>query len=233
MELIKRKILLETLTSRVHDSTYGTITASTININLFLTQNMDNMGMFTDCEYIPSSATTATTLSDYFDNANGLITGYTNSKLTSVNTGKRDNKYITGVNMNNDEPYINYTGHTITPFDGVISLIGPTGYTFNADINDLLIGTTGQTAGILYNDYDNTTTFQYRSEGLNIQNISLSGLVKEEMYLNIISPPETENDIFIERGSVSVFDPHLRLSEIEGVEHLKSYGNGYYNLITT
>lgn len=237
MEVIKRKILLESLTSRVSDITYGTITASTIDVNIFLTQTIDNMGLFSDCEYIPSSATTATTLSDYFDRATGstsLITGYTNSKLSTLKTYNALTPYIVDVNMSINTGYTNYIGSAITPFDSVLSLIGPTGYTFDADVNDLLVGTTGQTAGILYNDYGNgITTFQYQSEGLNIQNLSLSGLVREEMFFGIVQPPISENDVFIERGTTSVLDPHLRLSEIEGVNHLQKYGNGYYNLITT
>ena len=51
MELIKRKIVLEDSTDRNYNSsTWGTVTASTFYINVFLTQNIDDMGLFTDLE---------------------------------------------------------------------------------------------------------------------------------------------------------------------------------------
>jgi hypothetical protein len=33
---------------------YGKITASTFNVDIFLTQSIDDLGMFTDVEYIPT-----------------------------------------------------------------------------------------------------------------------------------------------------------------------------------
>lgn len=55
MELIKRKILLENSIDRNYDSkTYGTLTATSFYINVMLTQNVDNMGMFTDIIFLPN-----------------------------------------------------------------------------------------------------------------------------------------------------------------------------------
>lgn len=48
MEVYKRKILLESLTDRSEGVGYGTITADTLEINFFLKQTIDDMGMFTD-----------------------------------------------------------------------------------------------------------------------------------------------------------------------------------------
>ena len=87
MDVIKRKILLETLTDRSNSSTYGTITADTIDINIFLTQNIDDMGMFTDMEFIPDE--NGKTVEDYYSTG-GIITGTTNSKLISLKTYKRN-----------------------------------------------------------------------------------------------------------------------------------------------
>ena len=56
MELIKRKIVLEDSTDRNYNSsTWGTVTASTFYINVFLTQNIDDMGLFTDQSFIPKT----------------------------------------------------------------------------------------------------------------------------------------------------------------------------------
>jgi hypothetical protein len=53
MELIKRKILLEDSIDRNYDSlTWGQVTATTFYINVMVTQNIDNMGMFKDITFI-------------------------------------------------------------------------------------------------------------------------------------------------------------------------------------
>lgn len=52
MKVTKHKILLESLISRNEGSTYGTITADTININIFLTQEFKDLGKFQDFDYI-------------------------------------------------------------------------------------------------------------------------------------------------------------------------------------
>ena len=54
MEVLKRKILLENSVDRTHNSpTWGVMTATTFYIKISLTQNIDDMGLFTDFEYIP------------------------------------------------------------------------------------------------------------------------------------------------------------------------------------
>jgi hypothetical protein len=58
MEVFKRKILLENSIDRTNYSkNWGSLTADTFFINVFLTQNVDDMGLFTDIEYF--SADTA------------------------------------------------------------------------------------------------------------------------------------------------------------------------------
>lgn len=51
MELIKRKISLDDYTSRKKDN-WGQITATTFNLNVFFTQNGDDMGISTDMPFI-------------------------------------------------------------------------------------------------------------------------------------------------------------------------------------
>jgi hypothetical protein len=46
----------------------------------------------------------------------------------------------------------------------------------------------------------------------------------------VVITPKTEEEIFIERQSVSVFEPHSRLGEILTLEQLEEYRNGYYNV---
>ncbi len=53
MEVRKIKILLEDYISRLPNSSYGMITAETIDINIFLTQEIKDLGMYINDEYIP------------------------------------------------------------------------------------------------------------------------------------------------------------------------------------
>jgi hypothetical protein len=54
MEVIKRKILLEDSINRTSKDPkkWGTLTATTFYVKILLTQNIDDMGMFTDIDYI-------------------------------------------------------------------------------------------------------------------------------------------------------------------------------------
>ena len=222
MELIKRKILLEDLTSRKEGITYGTITGDSIYINILLTQTIDDMGMFTDTDY------TSGNVSDYFKD--GLIlTGTTDSQLSFFKSYSKTSPYNTSF-IPESGNYTDYKGNTINGVSKILDLSGPTGYTFNGS-NDYKLGTDSQDTGILYKDYDSYTTFQFKAEGWNETNTSLSNIIKEEIFFGITTPPEIESDVFIDRGATSVLTPHLKLSEIESVEHLDFYGNGYFNII--
>jgi hypothetical protein len=48
--------------------------------------------------------------------------------------------------------------------------------------------------------------------------------------MGISEPAKIEKEIFIERQSISVFERHLRISEIGSIERLEQYKNGYYNI---
>ena len=293
MEVIKRKISLEDSTNRSSDNpkTWGEMTATTFYINILLTQNIDDMGMFTDIDYIvkdgnntPPDYTILTdklkflglkfpfmtgatnpyfttvntqqnlwnvlrypykTKNSYYNFVDIVITAYTDSRIEDVRSYAKTNPYRTGFDMNAEE-YTNYEGiPNILGVDRIKSMGEPKVYVFDT-INDVNLGTNNQVNGFLFNDFSgngrtvkiingnvveqNTTTIRYIGEGFNETNISLSALTKEEYLFGIISPPEVQNDVFIDRGITTVMDMHLRLSEIKNLNGLESYGNGYYKL---
>jgi len=95
MEVIKRKILLEDSINRTsHDpKKWGTLTATTFYFKILLTQNIDDMGMFTDIDYIVKDKVATpvnyTILEDKLIDL-GLkfpfMTGATSPTFTTINT---------------------------------------------------------------------------------------------------------------------------------------------------
>ncbi len=276
MELLKRKILLESSVDRDYNSpTYGAVTATSFYINVMISQNIDDMGLFTDIEFAPTysgnttpidytilidklsasgitfpfmsgitptSAQTGTSIttrvtgsvaSDYFIYTNNTITGETGSKVEDVRAYSRLEPYILNFDTNTGT-YINFTGGTVNGVNRVTSLGNPKTYVFDVDVNDSNIGTTGQTNGLLYRDYTgatNATVVSYIGEGWNETNTSLSAITKEEYLFGIISKPEVKSDVFIDRGITTIFEKHLKLSEISNLGELMRYGKGYYRVI--
>ena len=289
MEIIKRKILLEDSTDRDYNSpTWGVMTASTFYIKINLTQNIDDMGLFSDIEFVPYGNTieskpnytlltdklsssgftfpfmtgavstvltnlTGTTKnilrlpnsveSDYYNFGNLMITGATDSKIEDVASYDRNNKYRTSFNTHT-ENYLNYKNVNIIGVDMIHSMNEPRIYVFDT-YNNAKLGTINQDSGLRYLEYtgisrtvviDNIRTkmplteFYYIGEGLNMTNTSLSAITKEEYLFGIISTPEVQSDVYIDRGQTSVMDMHLRLSEIKNLSELARYGNGFYKL---
>ena len=287
MEVIKRKILLEDSIDRSNGSAkWGTITASTFYLNILLTQNVDDMGLFIDSEFTPQDKVNGTvdysvlvsklntlgynfpfmagavpqtltnvggadkvtlrlpnsTESDYYVFGNLPITGNTDSKIEDVKSYKSTDQFR--INFNTaTETYVNYNNLTIMGVDRIKSMGEPKIYVFDTE-NDVNLGTNNQTTGIQYRDYSGTTklringvvniiplsTFKFIGEGWNETNVSLSALTQEEYLFGIISPPEVQSDVFIDRGATSVLDMHLRLSEIGNISELTRYGNGFYKI---
>lgn len=291
MEVIKRKILLEKSIDRTNNSKkWGTMTATTFYIKVLLTQSVDDMGLFTDNEYVkvdkvpvpvdytilknkltglgylfpfmtgatsPTFTTTNTpqnlwkvlryTLnkpSDYYNFSNIVITGTSDSRIEDVRSYNANNPFRINFDVG-AETYTNYNNVTVNGVDRIKSMGEPKLYVFDTP-NDVNLGTNNQVYGLQFKDYTGQTrniiveeetvsipltTYRYIGEGFNETNISLSALTKEEYLFGIISPPEVQNDVFIERGIVSVLDRHLKLSEITNLNSLEEYGNGFYKLI--
>lgn len=289
METLKRKILLENSIDRSPNSeTWGKLTADTFFINVFLTQTYDDMGIFTELNFISADTSNPQTVDytiltnklllsgitfPYMTNPsvyiNGITTDFENftlrepSKIVSDYynyiflplTGSTDSKIDELLSYDSTQIYIpnfdivqttyqNYENITLNAVSRVTVLGEPNKYVFDT-IVDGNIGTDNQIYGLYYQDYTgktktlsidgiNTTipltVFSYIGEGQNETNTSLSALTKEEYLFGIISKPEVKNDVFIDRGVTSVFEPHLRLSEIKTMGELVRYGNGFYKI---
>ena len=237
MEIIKRKILFNDLQGDLF-------------LKIPLYQNIDNMGLMTDINgpygIIGNKnnyeMVTNTVISEYFKQGD-IIISTSDSKLSQLKSYNENEQYKIDFNIKR-ENYVNYKGESLIGVDRVTNIDGDTiTYVFDT-IRDSLIGTTGQTTGILYQDNpiegvsipdeleveNSYTRVQYMSEGWNETNSSLNPQIQEEYLLGIINEPEIESDVFIDRSTFSILDKHLRLSEVESLDHLSRYGNGFYNI---
>jgi hypothetical protein len=227
-----------------------------LHFKVLLEQSIDNVGLGTDMPYGSNQLfrdnkgnnieiefqNDYDSIGDYYKSAGTIITA-TDSKLSFVKSYDASEPYKENFDIRK-EGYNNYIGNFINGVDRVTNINGDEiTYTVGAS-KDINIGTSGQTTGILFIDYPNDgleltddvnpqetiTKAQYFGEGWNQTNISIDPVVQYEYLLGVISPPEVESDVFIERTSISVLERHLRLSEIESLDHLVRYGNGYYNM---
>jgi|TARA_R110000822_G_scaffold41315_4_gene112343 hypothetical protein len=173
----------------------------------------------------------------------GPVTGFTSDKLSRVRGYTLINPYQIGFDTESSSHLDTY-GIATNTVSRVTGLLNPTAYTIDAKA-DAFIGTPLQSTGIQYStstqtrDYTDgantftipVTNFKIQGEGWNPTNVSLDGLIKQEYLLKKVFPPEVESDVFIDRGTNNVSENHLRMSEIESLDHLLKYGNGFYNII--
>lgn len=240
MDIIKRTICREDLISREEGSHHGKVVAPYIYLNITLTQTIDDIGIFTDVDFVQNinlnvdSNLVLKGLRPNYDirawhKSGEIITITTNSKLPDLKGYKKIDHYKEGFDIGKED-YINYKGELVRGVTRITSKSdGKYVYATDAN-NDGLIGTESQKNGFLYTDDGDLTTLRYKAEGLNPVNSSLSAITKKEYLLGIISTPEIKNDVFIDRGQTTVSEHHLRMSEIETLDHLINYGNGYFNV---
>lgn len=135
-----------------------------------------------------------------------IVSGYTSSRLTSLGSYGTV-KYATNVPIiKNGKVY------------GVIDEINTdfTAYT----IND-----------VTYYDYpDGTTLYIENSSGLTENDLSVSAITKQEVLLDMVSSPEIQSEVFIERGKNSAFEGLERLGEVDNIGDLTRYGYGFYKI---
>lgn len=217
---------------------------TTPNINNILVNNLITSGItfpfmtgatstMVNTGFTSNLRISGTDLSSYTSETR-TITGITENKILDLRSYNISNPYVIGFNVEQGQ-YIDYTGGTINGVSQIFDLsLNNSGYTFDAN-NDINLGTANQNTGIIYNNTKinglDKTTVKWNGQGFNESNVVLSGIVKEEYLFGITSKPEVFNDIFINRTESSILDRHLRLSEIDSIEHLSLYNGGLYNII--
>lgn len=141
MEIIKRKISLDDYTSR-EKSNWGQITATTFNLNVFFTQDGDDMGIGTEAPFeIKGSSPTDYTLILNKLGTLGLTSSFNFSSAASVPTTNVIKNSLRPSSRNPNKTDSDYhisggpvTGLTEDRLDVVISYSNATPYQINFDI---------------------------------------------------------------------------------------------------
>ena len=226
---------------------YGLIDKSFIYFPILLKQTYDDMGLFTNEEFIeaetlineeldPYVRKTALPIQNYFTSNVDTITGYTESNLDVVRSYNVNTPYIEGFNVN-ALPSQAFTGvieiktESITyviagDVDNVGNYVDGTGifmetFIYLRAVEDPVTGEIKEIP---------LTTFSYTAQGHKDYNTSLAALIHEEKYLGVVFAPSVNNDVLIDRGTVNVLERHLKLSEIDTVDQLERYGQGFFKL---
>ena len=88
---------------------------------------------------------------------------------------------------------------------------------------------TGST--INYSDIDSEfSEISYNTRGLTTVNSINSPSVKLDYLIGVVNEPKINIDVFIDRGSNSSFDRHMKLGDIKSLTDLETYGNGYFKI---
>ena len=101
--------------------------------------------------------------------------------------------------------------------------------------------TTGTTDNVIWSGYTiDGLYYRDRSDGYTMITGNTTGYTKEEVFnkvitrnehfLGFIDDPQVYSDIFVERGKQGVKENNLRLGEIDNMDELEIYGNGYFKV---
>ena len=228
---------------------FGQKIKNTIDLDLFLTQNVDDMGIFTDNEYVPADNTLINKPQGFNSFEYGRLPGapqyfYYYNNVTV--TGNTDDVYLNQVrsnrvDLNNNPiyvPYLNTSDDTTNIFNGVISEdLEKTIYKIGASPSDIL------NTGVGFTTYKNKfvktkdeygknlsyfkTDFEINNGGWGINNVSLSAITKKEEYLGVVFPPEVDSVVFINRGVADIFERHSLLSELKTTNDIDTNRGGF------
>tara|TARA_S200002703_G_scaffold3608_2_gene5140 strand:- start:612 stop:1487 length:876 start_codon:yes stop_codon:yes gene_type:complete len=225
---------------------------NTIDVNIYLTQNLDDMGIFTDKEYTPKDTLLTEKPNNFNSFSYGRLAGaplnfyYSNTLQV---TGNTDDSLLRQVksyrkNSNGEDIYVpnlNTSNNPKEEFSGVLSenserII----YKISANINNIT------TTGIEYTTYKklitktiddfgfnrsyNRTVFKVLNSGWNTYNTSLNASIKKEEYLGVVFKPEVDSVVFINRGVADIFERHSLLSEIKTTNDIDTNRGGFIRI---
>lgn len=157
-----------------------------------------------------------------------MISGITSHKLDLVKTYSSTNPYQVGVNGVTNVTYqdpIALTGITFVSYS-----IGDINYT--TKLSDLITILTSNITQFPTTFFTNSSGYDFEPY-ITFPNKQNTFDIKEEAKMGLVSPPKINNELFIERQDLAVFERYSRFSEIKNLNDLIYYRNGYYNIKQT
>lgn len=226
---------------------------NTIDIDVYITQDIDDMGIFTDMDFVPSVdellQPPAGFNSFIFGRLPGVSEKFYHTNKEYIVSGSTDDRYYKQmksyrVDVDNNPiyvPYLNLSKVPSTTFDGVINNSkDEITYKIGSNINNIpntgVKFLTHKQQFVDKNIGDNfkkpylKTEFEVVSNGWNESNTSLSAIVKKEEYLGVVFKPEIDSVVFINRGIEDIFERHAILSEIKTTNDIDTNRGGFIRL---
>jgi hypothetical protein len=184
-----------------------------------------------------------------------MITGLTSSKLSQVATYNLNNPYQVGVNGVTD---VIEDGNQLTVKYDINGIDYETIFTLREKdlsgnfkkINVSLIddsegnfvrGPKAIQQSVAFTNFRRGNPLKNKrkgGDGVTIFKSYLSGFdfedypaIKEENKLGQVFPPEIKDEIFIERTSSNIYERHSRLEDINNIDQLERYKNGFFNVV--
>jgi len=222
---------------------------NTINVNIFLKQNLEDIGIFTDMNFTPKTPYISPKPTTFNPMVDGRVPGYPidfyyTGPITSTGyTTDSQLKSMSSLRVNSDGSPIFKTGLNVSDdkkdiFSGVISQdTEKIEFKIGSKPTDII------NTGIGYitfkdkfiefknefgdNNRGNQTLFTSNNGGWGAGNTSLAALVKEEDLLGIVFKPEISSDVFINRGQADIFERHAMLSEIKTTNDIDTFRGGF------
>jgi len=220
MDVIKKTIKQAVTTGTTSGSTeneYVIIpdTGATYHMKILLQQEHNDMGFFD--VYPDQEDATGTTTGIEFSHTPYIVTGLTSSKLSELKKYKKSNNFF--------ENYFLSTSSTTNGLDNNLSITGVSAHTLIYYID-----------GITYTEYSGDTSlevhFSFESDGLSSPNFINKPIYKDINKGTVLDKPKIDDDVFIIRQELSVFEKNYRLEDIKNLGELTSYASGnYFNIV--
>lgn len=173
-----------------------------------------------------------------------VITGNTTHRLNLVRTYDATNPYQVGINgvtsvttnsLGEDVIVyeindIEYTTIIREKAENVSQVVGSTNSSTSLNLNSPINSTKSYIPNVgdrFQKDIPYPTTFRFVSQPINEDDYFI---FKDEVKMGVVFTPKVEEEVFIERQRLTVFESQARLSEIYSLESLEGYNNGYYNV---
>jgi hypothetical protein len=219
MELIKKRFLRArkiaySSTGNTKQGYYIPDTGTSYNVKFLLTKNVEDFGFFDTLDDPKATGATGVPISS----VEYTVTGNSPSRLSEL----RKWSPLSGLS----KQYYTSTGVTENGLDLNKTTITEQNKTYwyyidGITYRDIIVGNNSRTEfsfkSKAYKDSNNFTNLPY---------------IKDESKQNVIDEPIVNNDVFIVREELPVFENNYRLRDIENLTALTFYGGGnYFNVV--